>query len=180
MRERYFTPNTFGFLSELAASNSRDWFLENRQRYEETVRFPALSFISDIAADLVMISPHFLAFPRKVGGSLMRAHLDVRFSRDKTPYKTNIGIQFCHEMGRDVHAPGFYLHIEGDVLKKAPRGYAKANPLVSDLKRKDFIAISPLSEQSVTSSELLPEVVEQFSRATPIMRFLCRALGLRF
>ena len=42
----------------------------------------------------------------------MRVHRDTRFSKDKTPYKTNIGIQFRHESGKDVHAPGFYLHIE--------------------------------------------------------------------
>ena len=43
---------------------------------------------------------------------MMRVHRDVRFGRDKRPFKTNIGIQFCHRLGRDVHAPGFYLHIE--------------------------------------------------------------------
>jgi uncharacterized protein (TIGR02453 family) len=57
------------------------------------------------------ISAHFLAQSRKVGGSLMRVYRDTRFSRDKTPYKTNIGIQFRHELGKDVHAPGYYLHI---------------------------------------------------------------------
>jgi len=42
----------------------------------------------------------------------MRVYRDTRFSKDKTPYKTNIGIQFRHERGKDVHAPGFYVHIE--------------------------------------------------------------------
>ena len=42
----------------------------------------------------------------------MRVYRDTRFSKDKTPYKTNIGIQFRHELGRDAHAPGYYLHIE--------------------------------------------------------------------
>ena len=42
----------------------------------------------------------------------MRVFSDTRFARDKTPYKTNIGIQFRHELGKDVHAPGFYLHID--------------------------------------------------------------------
>mgnify|MGYP001458295661 CR=1 FL=1 len=41
----------------------------------------------------------------------MRVHRDVRFSQDKRPYKTNVGIHFRHELGKDVHAPGFYLHI---------------------------------------------------------------------
>jgi len=42
----------------------------------------------------------------------MRPFRDIRFSKDKTPYKTNVGIQFRHESGKDVHAPGFYLHLE--------------------------------------------------------------------
>ena len=50
----------------------------------------------------------------------MRVHKDNWFSKDKTPYKTNIGVQFRHARGRDVHAPGFYLHIEpGEVFLAA-------------------------------------------------------------
>ncbi len=112
MSGRYFTQKTFDFLSRLAANNNRDWFQENKQVYEETVRIPALNFIADFSNDLAIISPHFTARPKKVGGSLMRVHRDVRFGKDKRPYKTNIGIQFRHEVGKDVHAPGFYLHVE--------------------------------------------------------------------
>ncbi len=107
-----FTRKTLSFLKELAANNNRDWFDQNRQRYEDEVRTPALEFIEAMANPLAKISPHFVASPKKVGGSLMRVHRDIRFSKDKTPYKTNIGIHFKHERGRDVHAPGFYFHIE--------------------------------------------------------------------
>ena len=65
-----------------------------------------------MAAPLAKLSPHFRAEPKKVGGSLMRIYRDVRFSKDKRPYKTNVGIQFRHEEGRDVHAPGFYFHVD--------------------------------------------------------------------
>lgn len=108
----YFTKRTFSFLSALAENNDRLWFEEHRQEYEDHVRGPALAFIGDMAAVLPSISPHFRAVPKKAGGSLMRLQRNLRFSRDKTPYKTNIGIQFRHELGRDVHAPGFYLHVE--------------------------------------------------------------------
>ena len=114
MASRYFSAQTFDFLTTLAANNRRDWFLENKLRYEETVRQPALDFIHDMSTELSMISPHFIALPKKVGGSLMRVNRDIRFGKDKRPYKTNIGIQFRHERGKDVHAPGFYLHIEKD------------------------------------------------------------------
>lgn len=114
MTDRYFTKQTFTFLSSLAENNTREWFDEHKQDYEKVVREPALDFISDMDEELRAISKHFRAVPKKVGGSLMRIYRDTRFSRDKTPYKTNIGIQFRHEAGKDIHAPGFYVHIEPD------------------------------------------------------------------
>jgi len=112
MAGTYFTQDTLNFLAALAANNQRDWFNAHKQDYEARVRTPALNFIHDIAPALQLISPHFLALPKKVGGALMRVQRDIRFGTDKRPYKTNIGIQFRHEVGKDVHAPGFYLHIE--------------------------------------------------------------------
>jgi uncharacterized protein (TIGR02453 family) len=60
---------------------------------------------------LAKISPQFNAVPKRIGGSLMRIYRDTRFSKDKTPYKTNIGIHFRHQLGKDMHAPGYYVHI---------------------------------------------------------------------
>lgn len=228
MAAPYFTQSTFDFLSTLAANNNRDWFQENRSNYEDKVRTPALNFITDIGDDLAIISPHFLALPKKMGGSLMRVNRDIRFGKDKRPYKTNIGIQFRHELGKDVHAPGFYLHIEngdcfvgagiwrpdalalgkirdaiieksehwiaarddkafnkyfvleGSALKNGPRGYPKDHPLLDDLKRKDFIAIAPITKKIVVSKNLIPDAINYFNQATPLMRYLCNALNLRF
>lgn len=109
-----FANATFDFLGELTANNERPWFEANKARYESLVREPALEFIAAMAPQLEKFAPHFRAEPRKVGGSLMRVFRDTRFARDKTPYKTNIGIQFRHELGKDVHAPGFYLHLAND------------------------------------------------------------------
>ena len=109
-----FTKATFSFLDQLAAHNDREWFAANKPRYEALVREPALDLIAAMGPMLETFAPHFRADPRKMGGSLMRVYRDTRFSRDKTPYKTNIGIQFRHELGKDVHAPGFYLHIASD------------------------------------------------------------------
>lgn len=109
-----FSKATFSFLDELAAHNTREWFEANKTRYEALVREPALDFIDAMAPGLARFAPHFRADSRKMGGSLMRVYRDTRFARDKTPYKTNIGIQFRHALGKDVHAPGFYMHIAGD------------------------------------------------------------------
>lgn len=112
MPKKHFSPAMFAFLRELDANNQKTWWEENKDRYNTLVRDPALDFITDFGARLARISPHFTADSRTVGGSLMRPYRDTRFSRDKTPYKTNVGIQFRHEQGKDIHAPGFYLHLE--------------------------------------------------------------------
>lgn len=112
MPTQHFTPALFAFLRDLAAHNDRAWFQANKDRYLEHVQEPALAFIVDFAPRLARISPHFSADARVVGGSLFRIQRDTRFSKDKTPYKTNTGVQFRHEAGKDAHAPGFYLHLQ--------------------------------------------------------------------
>lgn len=228
MPNRYFTQASFQFLEALEANNNRAWFEAHRQEYETAVRGPALDFIAAMSDDIARLSPHFLAIPKKVGGSLMRVHRDVRFSRDKRPYKTNIGIHFRHAQGKDVHAPGYYVHLAadecflgvgswhpdsnalgrirdaimdnsaawrkasrapdfskrfelvGDTLRSAPRGYPKDHPELEDLKRKDYIAIRPISRSLTTRADFKPTVVEAFRSAQPFMKFLCRALELPF
>ena len=99
---QYFTRNTFQFLSELADNNDREWFAENKHRYDADVKDASLGFIEDFAAHLEKLSPHFMATPR----SLFRIYRDVRFSKDKSPYKTHAGIHFRHEQSKNAHAPG--------------------------------------------------------------------------
>jgi uncharacterized protein (TIGR02453 family) len=106
-----FGPELFSFLADLRANNDREWFAANRDRYEEHLLEPALAFIDAFAPRLERISPHFRADARPSGGSLFRIHRDTRFSKDKSPYKTNLGIHFRHERAKDIRAPGFYLHI---------------------------------------------------------------------
>ncbi|NIV17247.1 MAG: TIGR02453 family protein, partial [Woeseiaceae bacterium] len=115
-KHRYatFKPETINFLRELRKNNNRDWFNENKSRYETDVLDVALNFIQSMHDPLQKIAPHFTAVPKRMGGSLMRVYRDTRFSKNKTPYKTNVGIQFRHEQAKDVHAPGFYVHIDPD------------------------------------------------------------------
>lgn len=224
----YFSRKSFDFLNKLKNNNQRDWFHEHKDDYETLIRTPALTFIADMSDDLAKLSPYFYAIPKKVGGSLMRVHRDVRFGKNKTPYKTNIGIQFRHAMGKDVHAPGFYLHIEkdncfvgvgiwrpdsaalakirdrinhkerqwllasqdkkflkqfqfsGESLKNPPRGYSKEHPQLTDLKRKDFIAITHLSDEAVCSNRLKPQVINKFQTGEPLIKFLCQSLELNY
>ena len=223
-----FTKATFSFLAELAENNNRAWFEANKPRYEALVREPALDFIEAMEAPLRRCAPQFRAEAKKMGGSLMRVFRDTRFARDKTPYKTNIGIQFRHALGKDIHAPGFYLHIAadecflgagcwhpeadalgkireliavqperwytarddsrfnehwalaGDSLTRPPRGYAAEHPAIDDLKRKDYIALAPLSRKAVTSDGLVELCEQRYSAAVPFMQFLCTALEVPY
>lgn len=105
-------PELFVFLSDLKENNNRPWFQENRYRYEKFLKQPLLAFIAAFADRLLTISPYYRAVPKVTGGSLFRIYRDVRFSKDKQPYKTWAGMHFRHERARDVHSPGYYLHLE--------------------------------------------------------------------
>lgn len=107
-----FKPETVSFLKKLSVNNNREWFNANKSRYEEQVLDVALEFIQSMQDPLAEISPHFVAQATRTGGSLMRVYRDTRFSKDKTPYKSNIGIQFRHEQAKDVHSPGYYVHVD--------------------------------------------------------------------
>jgi uncharacterized protein (TIGR02453 family) len=224
-----FTRDTFTFLRELKNHNQREWFNEHKSYYESLVRDPALEFIEAMAPALSKFAPHFRADARKMGGSLMRVYRDTRFSRDKTPYKTNIGIQFRHALGKDVHAPGFYVHIadredcffaagcwhpevdalaqirqaiaaqpdvwfaarddkkmnrhwmlDGDSLQRPPRGFAVDHVAITDLRRKDCIAVAALSKADVISKNFVALAGQRFAEVTPLMRFLCGAVEVVF
>ncbi len=108
----HITPELFSFLVELSKNNNREWFKARKGRFEDEVKEPLIRFILDFGLRLEKISPHFMADPRPVGGSLFRIYRDTRFSKDKTLYKTNAGVHFRHEAGKNAHAPGFYLHLQ--------------------------------------------------------------------
>jgi uncharacterized protein (TIGR02453 family) len=105
-KKAYFGPGLFSFLRELKKNNNRDWFAENKTRYEEVAKEPMARFIEDFAVKLGKISKNFV-------GSQFRIYRDTRFARDKSPYKTHVAAHFRHKATHnDVHAPGFYLHLE--------------------------------------------------------------------
>lgn len=141
------TAQTFKFLRQLAANNEREWFNANKQRYIDEVRDPLLEFIAVIGPRLAKISRQIVADPRPVGGSLFRIYRDTRFSRDKRPYKTHAGLHFRHASERDVHGPGFYLHLEPGTIFL---GAGIWHPEPAALKKiRDAIATKPKVWQSV-------------------------------
>ncbi len=217
-----FTPELFVFLKQLKRNNDREWFAKNKSRYEECVQKPALAFIAEFAQHLHEISPHFVADARPSRGSLFRIYRDTRFSSDKKPFKTHVGIRFSHEKGRDAHAPVFYLHLEpgncfggagiwhpdnptltkvrtaivdqgedwkrvrsklsleGDKLKKPPRGFDPGHRFVEDLKLKDFVASAPFSEEQICGRNFLRDYAKQCRKLAPLVEFTTTSVGLKF
>jgi len=105
----YFGPGLFKFLSDLKKHNERDWFLANQSRYQREVRDPFLALIADLAPKLAKLRSGFIADPHPTHGSMMRIYRDIRFSSDKSPYKTHISAHFMHGRGKSVGI-GLYLH----------------------------------------------------------------------
>ncbi len=109
----YFSPELLQFLKQLQRHNNREWFQANKERYRTAVQEPALRFIAAFAVPLHEISPWMVADPRPSGGSLFRIYRDIRFSQDKSPYKTHVGMHFYHQASNEeVHGPLFYFHLQ--------------------------------------------------------------------
>jgi uncharacterized protein (TIGR02453 family) len=108
-----FGPDFLRFLQELSKNNNREWFTANKARYESSVQGPAVEFIARMGPKLALLSRHIVADARPFGGSLSRIYRDTRFSKDKSPYKTGVGIHLSHEGGPSMgeHLPGFFLHL---------------------------------------------------------------------
>jgi len=106
-----FSPAFFRFFEDLAAHNERAWFQANKARYRCDVVEPLSDFITAMAPRLKRLSPHYIADPRPVGGSMFRIYRDMRFARGGKPYKEHGACHFRHAAHNDVHAPGFYVHL---------------------------------------------------------------------
>ncbi len=105
-----FPQNTQKFLKRLSRNNSRKWFEEHRDEYVSEFLEPAMHFVVEMGEKLSVIVPGIAAVP-KIDKSIFRLHRDVRFSKDKSPYKTNLGI-YLWEGKRKMNSPGFYFHID--------------------------------------------------------------------
>ena len=226
MASSHITPRLYAFLNSLAKNNDRTWFEANREQFECDVRTPLLSFISDFDVYLRRLSPHFVADARKVGGSLFRIHRDVRFSKDKSPYKTNVGVHFRHEQAQDARAPGYYLHLQPrnsfvgvgiwhpdtatagriraaiqsepeqwreaisdfgrfalddeNKLRRRPPQVGEDHPCLDDIMREDWIGVCSIGQSAACASDFMERFAAMCASATPFMRFLCRALDMRF
>jgi len=111
-----FPPKALTFLRGLARHNRKEWFEEHRADYESALLAPLRALVDEMDARLATIAPEFVGDRRR---SIFRIHRDVRFSKDKRPYKTNAACWLFHrDAGRtkgehdSVAAAGFYFHLQ--------------------------------------------------------------------
>ena len=106
-----FRPDAVDFLADLAQNNDRTWFQARKGEFESLLKELMEAFVAALAEEFDARGLPLQADPKR---SIFRIYRDTRFSKDKSPYKTNLGIHFRHERAKDAHAPGFYLHIGPD------------------------------------------------------------------
>jgi uncharacterized protein (TIGR02453 family) len=99
------------FFQNLKKNNTKPWFEKHRNEYEEFVLGPAREFVVEMGTRLRKIAPEINAIP-KINQSLFKINRDVRFSKDKSPYKTSMGIWFWEGRRKRMECSGFYFHLE--------------------------------------------------------------------
>jgi uncharacterized protein (TIGR02453 family) len=103
-----FPPEAFKFLRGLARNNDRDWFEARRPVYERSVKAPMLALIDEINASMIDFAPDHVRPPHKVA---MRIYRDIRFSKNKQPYKTHLSAWWSRRGMEKTSGAGFYLQI---------------------------------------------------------------------
>ena len=108
-----FSKELVQFFKKLKKNNTKPWFDKHRNDYEDNVLFPSREFVVNMGKRLHKIAPGVNAIP-KVNQSLFRINRDTRFSKDKSPYKTCMGIWFWEGKRKRMECSGFYFHHEDD------------------------------------------------------------------
>ena len=127
-----FPVETQQFLRDLRENNTREWFAENKGRYEEFVKASAPQWVAAMGERLRAIDAEIVVDLRTNGsGSLMRAARDTRFSKDKSPYKVNVAMMWWHGSGKKMQHPGFGMQITPDDIGAMVGMFHFAKPMLA-------------------------------------------------
>ncbi len=215
--------DTFRFLKDLKKNNDRAWFLDNKSRYE-TARADFEAFLDELLTGIAKFDAGIAHHRAK--DCIFRIYRDVRFSKDKSPYKTHLGAYISPAMKKsDIHSrAGYYIHIEpgasilaggaympqgewlkairqeidynagtfkkivnnhefkaifgeleGDKLKRAPKGYTPDHPEIELLRYKSFLAVHKCDDKTVISKDFMQQCISVFKTLFPLNEFLNRS-----
>ena len=215
-------PETVKFLKALKKNNSKEWFDQNRKGYEQA-KENYLDFVGEILGRMKKIDTSLTDL--EPTQCVFRINRDVRFSKNKEPYKTNMGASFS-KGGKKVQCAGYYFHLEpgasfigggfwmpmapelnkirqeidynveafnkiinrkkfkasfgslseNEKLTRPPKGYEAENPAIELLKLKSFVVMTEVTDDELTSKELVNKVVDHFETMMPLIDFLNKAI----
>lgn len=111
MKKFNFPFQTIEFLKKLSKNNNREWFQSHKEDYEKNFLIPAKIVVIELGSFIKEYFPNIIAEP-EINKSIFRLNRDIRFSKDKKPYKTNLGIYFWEGKRKKLESSGFYFHIE--------------------------------------------------------------------
>lgn len=207
------------FLAQLARHNRKDWFEAHRDTYERCLKAPTVELVTALNGSLARFAPAYrVAAPAK---AVSRIHRDTRFSRDKSPYKTEVSVVLPREGKPKEESAGFYFAVsadgvevlggtyvpgpeqlaalrrrlltdhgklraliddpalqrrmgplEGDQLKRPPRGLPADHPADDLLRRTQLFFRAQLPAAVATTPKLLTELAARFEAMTPFVEFL--------
>ena len=159
---RGFGRGALTFLRQLKKNNRREWFQANKETYDNEVLAPLRLFVEEVDVRFGTLAPEFVGDPKR---SIFRIYRDVRFSKDKSPYKTHAACWFKHQNSS-----------EGVGL---PRGFAPGHPAEKWLRYQSFTAGAELSDADVLHQRLVDKVAKDYRTLLPIVRWLNQSLGYR-
>lgn len=172
------SPKTFDFLKKLSQNNNRDWFNENKNLYTEA-QGNIIQFLDDLILEMSGFDEELAKIDSKK--SLFRIYRDTRFSKDKSPYKTNFGASLG--MGKGNQKGGYYLHIEpgksflaggiympeSTVLKEVRKEISLyGDSFLKILNNKDFKKHFPELDQD----DKLKKIPQGFEKEDPMADYL--------
>lgn len=131
MKKLYFNKDFLQFFSTLRQNNSKEWFDANRATYEEMVKKPFLDFVTDALAILSKYEPVPLPNPKKC---IFRINRDIRFSANKTPYKTNVSAIISSASDKSLDIPSFYIDFSDQKLMMGGGAYFIDNKILPNVR----------------------------------------------
>ncbi len=175
----YFTKNFLQFIRDLSANNDRDWFNANKKRYEEHVKKPFEAFVGVVIDDMQKIDRNVLITPKD---AIFRIYRDTRFSKDKTPYKTQVSAIVSAGGRKNKSTPGLYIQFSGEdariysgayeldknalqnVREKIASDLAGFNALINDKKFKNTFG-----EIQGEKNKRIPKEFQEIEKEQPLI-----------
>ena len=126
------TPEVFDFLRELRANNNREWFQDNKKRYD-ALRADFINDVGQLINRIATFDPEIAGLDAR--SCVYRIYRDLRFSPDKTPYKTYLSAYMTGFGGRSSAYGGYYIHLEPDTPQLAGGVWCPTSPMLKQLRR---------------------------------------------